>query len=98
MRNWVPSLRTMSGPPRKLEDGVAYFRMHLDNRFGGWLAFRRGESSKHGSIGAGDDVDKATGVALLQYANIAARQDQAKRTKDELDDALGDLNRSTNRL
>jgi len=29
---------------------------------------------------------------------LQARKDQAKDTKDDLDDALGDLNRSTNRL
>jgi len=34
----------------------------------------------------------------MNPSNTEARKDQAKNTKDDLDDALGDLNRSTNRL
>ena len=49
---------------------------------------RRGASGKSTKRG-GDKADTS---------NTQARSDHAKNTKDELDDALGELNQSTNRL
>ena len=78
---------------RKVEDGVDEFRKYLEHR--GDEAHDRKDtaqkdtaqkSGKSGRRGAGDT------------ATTEARTDQAKHTKDELDDALGELNQSTNRL
>lgn len=70
---------------RKVEDGVDEFRKYLDNR---------GETVKdNGQAAQSSGTRRQTDAA-----NTQARKDQAGRTKDELDDALGDLNKSTNRL
>jgi hypothetical protein len=41
---------------------------------------------------------KSTRRGATEKATTQARTDQARHTKDELDDALGELNQSTNRL
>jgi hypothetical protein len=73
---------------RKVEDGVDDFRKYLENR--GEDAKNRAETTP--SSGTKTRRGRASG------ANTEANKEQAKRTKDELDDALGDLNGSTNRL
>jgi hypothetical protein len=73
---------------KKVENGVDEFRKYLERR--GEDAQSAGQSAQNS--GAKTRRGKASG------ANTEARKDQAKRTKDELDDALGDLNGSTNRL
>jgi hypothetical protein len=75
---------------RKVEDGVDEFRKYLENR--GEDARTRAQSAQ------GTTSTTRRGSRSSNTANTAARQDQARRTKDELDDAMGDLNRSTNRL
>jgi len=73
---------------RKVEDGVDEFR--------DW-AKKRGEDAKSRAESA-QSSGKTSRRTRTSSSNPQARQDQAKNTKDELDDALGDLNRSTNRL
>ena len=73
---------------RKVEDGVDEFRKYLEKR--GEDAQGRAETAQ--SSGTKTRRGRASG------ANTEANKEQARRTKDELDDALGDLNRSTNRL
>jgi multidrug efflux pump subunit AcrB len=73
---------------RKVEDGVDEFRKYLE---------RRGEDAKNRTATAQSSTTK-TRRGRTGGANTEARKEQAKQTKDELDDALGDLNRSTNRL
>jgi hypothetical protein len=73
---------------RKVEDGVDEFQKYLENR--GENARSRAQSSKSG----GTTTRRRQGSS----SNTQARQDQAKQTKDELEDAMDDLNRSTNRL
>jgi hypothetical protein len=73
---------------KKVEDGVDEFRKYLE---------RRGEDAQ----GAGQTAQNSGRTRRGRgsgAANTEAHKEQAKRTKDELDDALGDLNRSTNRL
>jgi len=70
---------------KKVEDGVDKFRDYLGKReekAGDKSATTQGTRTRRGGSAAGTD----------------ARKDQTAKTKDELDDALGDLNRSTNRL
>jgi ABC-type transporter Mla subunit MlaD len=67
---------------RKVEDGVDQFRKYLDNR--GEDATNRADSAQ--SSGA---------TTRRQRSNST---DAAKQTKDDLEDAMDDLNRSTNRL
>lgn len=75
---------------RKVEDGVDEFRKYLE---------KRGDDAKGRAETAQSSGTKTTRRGrTASGANTEARKDQAKRTKDELDDALGDLNRSTNRL
>jgi hypothetical protein len=69
---------------RKVEDGVDAFRDYLE---------RRGETARDKPSTA-----KGTRSRSGSTASTEARKDQATRTKDELDDALEELNRSTNRL
>ena len=74
---------------RKVEDGVDEFRKYLENRGDDArerkdAAQKSGKTTRHGGAS-----EKAT---------TQARSDKAKHTKDELDDALGELNQSTNRL
>jgi len=73
---------------RKVEDGVDEFRKYLDNR--GEEAKNREQSAQ--SSGAGSRRQRSNS------ANTDARRNQAKQTKDDLEDAIDDLNRSTNRL
>ena len=73
---------------RKVEDGVDEFRKYLE---------RRGEDAQNAAQNASNSGAR-TRRNKGSSTNTEARKDQAKRTKDELDDALGDLNRSTNRL
>src|SRR5215471_17114319 len=50
---------------------------------------------------AGQNRHRAVGprrAANARTRQIPARRNQAKQTKDDLDDAMDDLNRSTNRL
>jgi hypothetical protein len=72
---------------RKVEDGVDQFRKYLD---------KRGENAENNARAAQNSGTARRGQA--NPANTEARKDQANRTKDELDDAMGDLNSSTNRL
>jgi hypothetical protein len=73
---------------KKVEDGVDQFRDYLEGR---------GEDAKNNSQSKGD-AQAAQGRARANSGNTEARKEQAGRTKDELDDALGELNTSTNRL
>lgn len=68
---------------RKVEDGVDEFRKWAENR---------GEQGQNTAQAA-----KASGRARGR-TTTEAQKEVAKDRKDELDDALGDLNRSTNRL
>jgi hypothetical protein len=74
---------------RKVEDGVDEFRK--------W-AEKRGEDAKGRAESAQSSGKTTRRTRSANPSNTQARQEQAKNTKDELDDALGDLNRSTNRL
>ena len=73
---------------RKVEDGVDEFRK--------W-AVKRGEDAKSHAESA-QTSGKTSRRTRTDASTTQARKDQAKNTKDDLDDALGDLNRSTNRL
>jgi seryl-tRNA synthetase len=73
---------------RKVEDGVDEFRKYLENR-GDEARERKDAAQKSG---------KSTRRGATEKATTQARTDQARHTKDELDDALGELNQSTNRL
>ena len=74
---------------RKVEDGVDEFRKYLE---------KRGEDAKGRAETAPSSGTRARRGRTSSGANTEARKEQTKKTKDELDDALGDLNRSTNRL
>jgi hypothetical protein len=70
---------------RKVEDGVDAFRDYLE---------RRGETAREKpSTAQGTRSRRSEPTTTTE-----ARKDQAANTKDELDEALGELNRSTNRL
>jgi predicted RNase H-like nuclease (RuvC/YqgF family) len=73
---------------RKVEDGVDEFRKYLDTR--GDDARSKAQSAQNSGT--------RTRRRQTNPSNEQARQDQAKQTKDDLEDALEDLNRSTNRL
>ena len=73
---------------RKVEDGVDEFQKYLKNR--GEDARSRAQSAQS----SGTTTRRRQGSS----SNTQARQDRAKQTKDELEDAMDDLNRSTNRL
>lgn len=73
---------------RKVEDGTDEFQKYLENR--GDDAKNRADSAK--SSGA------TTRRQGSNSANTDARQNQARQTKDDLEDAMDDLNRTTNRL
>lgn len=73
---------------RKVEDGVDEFQKYLSNR--GEDAKNRADSAQ--SSGA------TTRRQSANSANTGTRRNQAKQTKDDLEDAMDDLNRSTNRL
>ena len=68
---------------RKVEDGTDEFRKWAENR---------GEQGKNTA-----DAAKASGRTRGRTAT-EGQKEVAREKKDELDDALGDLNRSTNRL
>jgi len=68
---------------KAVEDGVDDFRNYLE---------RRGDDARDKSNDSkGNQGRKGRG-------NTEANKDRAENSKDELDDALGDLNKSTNRL
>jgi hypothetical protein len=68
---------------KKVENGVDEFRDYLK---------KRGENAK-------STAESAQGTGRTpRRGGTDARKNQAKNTKDDLDDGLGDLNRSTNRL
>jgi hypothetical protein len=73
---------------RKVEDGVDEFRNYLENR--GQDAKTRADSAQ--SSGA---TRRRQGS---NSSNTDARTNQARQTKDDLEDAMDDLNRTTNRL
>src|SRR6516164_1998340 len=73
---------------RKVEDGVDEFQKYLKNR--GENARSKAQPAQSG----GTTTRRRQGSS----SNTQARQDQAKQTKDELQDAMDDLNQSTNRL
>ncbi len=70
---------------KKVEDGVDEFRKYLE---------KRGEDVKNNGQAAQNSEARRGRAAP---ANTEARKDQANRTKDELDNALDDLNGATNR-
>jgi hypothetical protein len=70
---------------RKVEDGVDKFRDYLE---------KRGENAREKPSTTQGDRSRRSSSA----GSTEARKDQTARTKDELDDALGELNQSTNRL
>jgi hypothetical protein len=71
---------------RRVEDGVDEFRNYLE---------RRGDNARNATSTA-QQSSRASG--RRGTANTEARKSTAQAGKDELDDALGDLNSSTNRL
>ena len=73
---------------RKVEDGVDEFRKYLDTR--GDDARSKAQSAQNSGT--------TTRRRQANPSNAQSRQDQANQTKDDLEDALDDLNRSTNRL
>lgn len=73
---------------RKVEDGVDEFRKYLETR---------GEDAKS-RVDSAQDSGATTRRQRGDSANTEARRGQAKQTKDDLEDAMDDLNRSTNRL
>jgi hypothetical protein len=73
---------------RKVEDGVDEFNKYLENR--GDDAKSRADSAQSSGT--------TTRRQRSSSANTQARGDQAKQTKDDLEDAMDDLNRTTNRL
>ena len=72
---------------RKVEDGVDEFRKYLENR---------GDDARQNAQAAQNSGTARRGRATSTNADSA--QQRTKQTKDELDDALSDLNQSTNRL
>ena len=73
---------------RKVEDGVDEFQKYLNNR--GEDAKNRAASAQ----GSGATTRRQSGDS----ANTGTRRNQAKQTKDDLEDAMDDLNRTTNGL
>jgi hypothetical protein len=65
-----------------VENGVDQFRNYAD---------KREDKAK-------DTAEKAPKGGQARRGATESQKERAKSTKDELDDALGDLNRSTNRL
>ena len=73
---------------RKVEDGVDQFQKYLENR---------GEDAKNRA----DSAQSSGATTRRQRSNSTdaeARGNQARQTKDDLEDAMDDLNRTTNRL
>lgn len=73
---------------RKVEDGVDEFQKYLNSR--GDDAKDRADSTQDSGATSRRQRGDST--------NAQNRRDRAKQTKDELEDAMDDLNRSTNRL
>jgi molecular chaperone GrpE (heat shock protein) len=73
---------------RKVEDGVDQFQKYLENR---------GEDAKDRAQSA-ESSGATTRRQRSNSATTEARGNQTKQTKDDLDNALDDLNRTTNRL
>ena len=73
---------------RKVEDGVDEFQKYLNNR--GDDAKERADSAQDGGATSRRQRGDST--------NAQNRRAGAKQTKDDLEDAMDDLNRSTNRL
>jgi len=73
---------------RKVEDGVDEFQKYLDNQ--GDEARSRAQSAQ--SSGATPRRRQSSS------SNTQGRQEQAKQTKNDLEDAMDELGRSTNRL
>ena len=73
---------------RKVEDGVDQFQKYLENR--GEDAKNRAQSAQ--SSGA------TTRRQRSDSGNTEARGNQTKQTKDDLENAMDDLNHTTNRL
>ena len=71
---------------RRVEDGVDEFRKYLE---------RRGDNARD-TASTAQQSGRASG--RRSTANTGATKSTAQAGKDELDDALGDLNSSTNRL
>ncbi len=69
---------------RRVEDGVDQFRNYLD---------QRGENARSTA-----STSQAQGRQGKRRTATDSQKSTATAKKDELDDALGDLNRSTNRL
>ena len=72
---------------RKVEDGVDEFRKYLETR---------GDNARDNAQTAQSSGTSKRGRASSSTSE--SRQQRARQTKDDLDEALGDLNRSTNRL
>jgi hypothetical protein len=72
---------------RKVEDGVDEFRKYLETR---------GDNARDNAQAAQNSGKARRGT--VNSDNAGSRQQRARQTKDELDDALSDLNRSTTRL
>ena len=70
---------------RRVEDGVDEFRDYLE---------RRGDNAKN----VNSNIQQNGRASKRRGSNTEARKATAQAGKDELDDALGDLNKSTNRL
>ena len=73
---------------RKVEDGVDEFQKYLNNR--GDDAKDRAQSAQNSGATSRRQRGDST--------NTQNRRDQANQTKDDLEDAMDDLDRSTNRL
>ena len=71
---------------KQVENGVDEFRKYLEHR---------GEDTKERVEAADSSGSSRRRTAA---STNAVQKDRAKDTKDALDDALGDLNRATNRL
>ena len=73
---------------RKVEDGVDEFRKYLENR--GEDAQSRADSAANSGT--------TTRRQRSNSGSTDARRNQARQTKHDLEDAMDDLNRTTNRL
>ena len=74
---------------RKVENGVDDFSKYLESR---------GENAKGRAETAQSSGTKTRGGGRASGANTEASKEKAGKTKDELDNALSELNLSTNRL
>lgn len=74
---------------RKVEDGVDEFQKYLE---------ARGDNARDNAQTAQNSGKTRRGRTNSNNNNTESRQQRASQTKDDLDDALSDLNHSTNRL